>query len=338
MRRRDLLVAAPAFAAACSPMVQVAGVPGADFSGPRLEEDRFVSFDGARLALSRWEADGEPWAVVVALHGLNDYAEAFTFAGPAWARAGITTYAYDQRGFGRSPQRGVWAGETLMAEDLRTFCRLLRARYPGALLAAVGESMGGAVAISAFASDRPPDAALLVLTAPAVWGWSSQPWLYRTTLWLGAHTIGSRALLPPRAITRRIRASDNIEHLRTMGRDPHMIFRTRIDALYGLVNLMQSARTKIARVGAPILYCYGANDQIIPEEPSFYAASKLKPTDRSAYYEQGWHLLTRDLQRDVVIADIAAFIRDPAAPPPSGAPPIPAPGTPSNKAPARAAM
>ena len=39
--------------------------------------------------------------------------------------------------------------------------------------------------------------------------------------------------------------------------------------------------------------------------------------------DKGWHLLTRDHQGPVVWADILAFLRDPAAPLPSGAPPIP---------------
>ena len=43
---------------------------------------------------------------------------------------------------------------------------------------------------------------------------------------------------------------------------------------------------------------------------------------RTAYYEDGWHLLNRDLQAEVVYADVLAFLRDPAAPLPSGAPPV----------------
>ena len=97
--------------------------------------------------------------------------------------SGIATYAYDQRGFGRSPERGIWGGDTLMTEDLRTITRpdprpLSRTRS----IAVAGESLGGAVAIEAFASDRPPAADRLVLLAPAVWGWSSQPLAYKLAL------------------------------------------------------------------------------------------------------------------------------------------------------------
>jgi acylglycerol lipase len=98
-----------------------------------------------------------------------------------------------------------------------------------------------------------------------------------------------------------------------------------VDAIYGLVGLMQRALVSVhaIRRPPPVLYCYGANDEIIPKRPSFYAARQLKRGDRSAYYRRGWHMLTRDLQGEVVSRDVLAFIRDPAAPLPSGAPPIP---------------
>jgi esterase/lipase len=72
-----------------------------------------------------------------------------------------------------------------------------------------------------------------------------------------------------------------------------------------------------------LLFQYGAHDQIIPKDAAVYAARSLKPTDRSAYYANGYHLLTRDLGRRAVLDDMIAFIRNPSAPAPSGAPPIP---------------
>src|SRR5262249_31851140 len=157
---------------ACAAVQQHALRPPAGFAGPRLEAREFVSFDGARLPLEVWTPTGgdEPKAVIIGLHGMNDDAQAFWMAAPWSASPGIATYAYDQRGFGAAPGRGVWGGERLMTEDLRTLAALLRARYPHATLAVAGESMGGAVAIEAFASNRPPAADRLVLLSPAVWG------------------------------------------------------------------------------------------------------------------------------------------------------------------------
>jgi len=333
MNRRAFLMSAtaPVLLAACAPTLQTMGVPGQGFTGPRLEDDAFVSFDGGRMGLKRWLPEGRPVVgAVVALHGMNDYSNAFHFAAPVWAEAGIATYAFDQRGFGRSPGRGVWAGEALMVEDLRVFTDLIRALHPDVPITVLGESMGGAVAIAAFASPKPPQAHRLALMAPAVWGWSSQPLPYKTALWFTAHTMGGKVLKPPRWVTDRVHPSDNIEELIAMGRDPQMIWGARNDTLFGLVDLMESAWSGVGRLQVPTGYFYGANDEIIPKEPSFQSARRLKPSDRSAFYAKGWHLLSRDLQREVVIADVRSYILDPEAPFPSGSPTIP--GAPQSRA------
>ena len=329
-RRRTLLGALGAIgAAACQPLVQRPALLSGAFAGPRIEAGRLVALDGAHLPLEMWPATNgqggaaEPWAVIVGLHGMNDYAAAFGLPGAYWAARGVTTYAYDQRGFGRAPLRGVWGGEALMDEDLRICTALVRARHPGALVAVVGESMGGAVAISAFASDRPPTADRVVLASPAVWGWREQGPANSAVLWAAAHTIPASRISAPNWLARRIRASDNVAELRRMGLDRQMIFETRIDTVYGLVELMQHAADEVGELRVPVLFQYGAHDEIIPPRAALRAAHRLTPPARTAYYAAGWHLLLRDLQRRLVLEDILAFIRDPAGPLPSGAPPIP---------------
>lgn len=311
--------------AACAPTIQQPLIPPSAFAGPAMEPDAFVVQDGARLPMLRWLPEGEPWAVVVALHGMNDHKASFHLAGAHWAERGIATYAYDQRGFGRSPGRGVWAGQELLTDDLRTVVALVRARHPGAVVAVAGESMGGAVAVAAFASDRPPAADRVVLLAPAVWGWSSQPLSYRASLWAAARLMGSTAVEPPDWAVRDIRASDNLVELLRMGRDPDMLFSTRFDTLYGLVSLMETASRDLGRVPAPTLLLHGANDQIIRAGPTARALRQAgePPNLRTAFYPDGWHLLNRDRQALTVYGDVEAFLRDPSAPLPSGAGPVP---------------
>ena len=310
-------------AAACAPLQQHALAPAASFAGPRLETRDFVSFDGARLGMMHWDAPGEPWAVVIGLHGMDDYSNTFHLAAEHWAREGISTYAYDLRGFGRSPHRGIWPGVQLMDEDLRTFAALIRQRFPHAIVAVAGVSMGGAVAIDAFASERPPSADRLVLLSPAVWGWSAQPLSSRIALWGVAHSLPAFVLKPPAFITSKIRASDNIDELIHMGRDPLLIWGTRADAVYGLMGLMQRAWSETGRLRLPTLYLYGAKDQLIPKSAAVHAAAALPAGDRTAYYLGGYHLLLIDLENPKVWDDVAAYLKDPAAPLPSGAPPIP---------------
>jgi alpha-beta hydrolase superfamily lysophospholipase len=323
LRAPIVAIALIGLAAGCAPTLQQAARPEAGFSGPRLEDHAFVSFDGARLGLTLWRpATGEPWAVIVGVHGMNDYANAFHLAAPYWASQGVATIAYDQRGFGRSPQRGVWAPDALRIDDLRTIVALARRRWPHATIAVAGESLGGAVAIEAFASADPPAADRLVLLAPAVWGWSTQPFGYKAALWLAANLLPGEVLTPPDWLTSHVSASDNIDELIAMGRDPLMIWGARCDALYGLVGTMQRAWSEVGGVRVPTLYLYGAHDEIIPRKPTLEAVRRLPDDSRTAYYARGWHLLLRDRQAQAVWRDTLAFIADPRAALPSGAPAI----------------
>lgn len=310
--------------AACIPTIQRAGSPLAEFQGPRFNvaAERFVSFDGAELGLSAWlPPEGQaPSAVIVALHGMNDYANAFYLAGPWFAERGVAFYAYDQRGFGRSPDRGVWGGEQLMTEDLRTAVNVARRRHPNAKIVVLGDSMGSATAMATFGAADPPEIDRLILASPGVWGWSTLPDAYALTLWLGAHTFPWRPVSPPRGVHRT--ASDNREALRRAGRDPNMLWRTRIDAIYGLINLMERASAGAANLHGDVLFLYGAKDEIIPRASALAAARRLPAGARTALYADGYHWLVRDLQREVVFGDMLSFVQDPAAPLPSGAPPF----------------
>lgn len=323
---QSFICVALALIAACVPTVQQAGSPLEGFAGPHFDAaaERFVSFDGTELGLTAWlpPNDEEPRAVIIGLHGMNDYANTFYLSGPWFAERGVATYAYDARGFGRSPRRGVWGGERLMTEDLRTAVIVARRTHPNAKIVVVGDSMGAAEAIATFGAPNAPEIDRLVLVAPAVWGWSTLPDEYALTLWVGAHTFPWRAVQPPRRVVRARTASDNREALLQAGRAPHMIWSTRIDAVYGLVSLMETASERSANLDHDVLFLYGANDQIIPRNSAVNAARRLPPTARTALYENGWHWLLRDLQREVVYTDILAFIEDADAPLPSGAPPL----------------
>jgi hypothetical protein len=104
--------------------------------------------------------------------------------------------------------------------------------------------------------------------------------------------------------------SDNVPMLRALGRDPLFQKKTRTDAIYGLVNLMDEAREAPAHMTdpPPILFLYGANDQIIPPAPTQAVIAALGARATVHRYDHGYHMLLRDLDGDSVAHDVADWI------------------------------
>lgn len=176
--------------------------------------------------------------------------------------------------------------------------------------------MGSAV-IMAAAGDL-AEVAGLVLIAPAVWSRDTMNPLQRLALAVAASTMpwlevtGKGLNRPP---------SDNRSMLRAYARDPLVIKATRIKALWGVTNLMDRARAAAPRLPRPALVLYGEQDRIIPREAFCALLDDLPapaPDLRLVLYARGWHMLTRDLQGERALRDIAAWLESPTAPLPSG--------------------
>jgi acylglycerol lipase len=275
-----------------------------------LTVENFEMADGARLAYRRWSPDaGEPKAVILALHGFNDHSRSWEMPAENWAKVGIATYAYDQRGFGRSPAAGIWPGTESLVEDLREAIGALRARHPHAPIFVAGESMGGAVIMAAHRAGALADTRGAILGAPAVRGRETLTLGSRFWLWALAHTVPGFA---PTVEGTGIRPSDNIPMLRELGRDPLVIKRTRVDSLYGLVGLMDDAFAAASAFDAPALILVGANDNLIPDTAMRAMLEILPPVPpverRVETYPGGYHMLFRDLARGRVHDDVARWV------------------------------
>jgi len=304
-----------ALAACVTPRVQ----PGRTASHePRLEADAAVMEDGARLPLRVWEPVARPLAIVVGVHGLNDYSGGFETTGSFLKEHGFTVYAFDQRGFGRTPDTGIWAGEERLADDAFQVARLLRLRHPGVPLYALGESMGAAVLLHALQRHPPRWIDAVVLSAPAVWNRGSMRRYQRLPLNVLSHSL--RGLkFSGRMLGRE--PSDDPVALSALRNDPLVIHRTRVDVLSGIADLMDAATVEPVEPGVPVLVLYGAHDQILPAEPMCAWLETLPRSAgwQTALYPSGWHLLTRSLDAARVLADLAAWFESPGTSLPSGA-------------------
>lgn len=301
--------------AACGGMSQPMG---GQTAAPQLAAEAIVAADGYRLPLRHWGPVDKPRAVILALHGFNEYGNAFDDPARFWGQLGIATYAYDQRGFGATARRGIWPGTNTLTADAAATLRLLEARHPGVPLYLLGESMGGAVAILTATAPGHPPIAGLILSSPATWGRQTMAALPRATLWL------SRLLIPGMTFTGRdlgIQASDNIPMLVALGRDPLYIRATRVDTIDGVVDLMGRASDAVAEIAEPTLVLMAEHEQVLAPESVERLLQRLprRPDVVVASYSRGWHWLLRDLGRRAPQRDIADWVLHPGPALPSGA-------------------
>jgi alpha-beta hydrolase superfamily lysophospholipase len=290
--------------------------PGPDIASAHATADAFVMPDGERLPYRSWMPDGKPWAVVLALHGMNDSRDAWEYPGPDFAGHGVAVFGPDQRGFGDTEGRGFWPGTHALVDDARHMALLLRQRYPHTPIYLMGESMGAAVLMCLATTADPPPVAGYILVAPAVWGRAEMNPFLRAALWLFANLIPGFKVTG--AVAQRV-ASDNREAIKRLSTDPLTIHETRFDTVRGLVDLMDAALAAAPRFRATALFLYGGKDELIPDKATAATWRPLPPGPVRAFYPADYHLLLRDHEREEPIDDILAWMRRPGEALPSGA-------------------
>lgn len=273
---------------------------------------------GGTAPARAWLPPGACQGVILALHGFTDSRDAWELAAPDFAAAGWAVVAPDLRGFGGTASRGQWAGTGQLVADVAAELAALRARHPGKRLVLMGESMGGAIAALVAAGGQDADAT--VLLAPAVLSWQQLGWPATAVLRAADALAPAWAPDPGRAGV-HVLASDNIEALLRMGRDPLTLRAPSVAMTRGLVDLMSEAAARFGAMQGPVLVLSGEHDQLVPAPSALAAWQEVrgKPNVRLGAYPGGYHLLLRDRGRALVVADILAWLGDPAGWLPSGA-------------------
>ncbi len=311
-----LLVLLLLLVAACTPVVMPAGPT---VTKPALGEATIVMADGARLPYRAWLPVGSHRAILLGVHGFGDYSVNYLdLPAPLFTEQGVALYAYDQRGFGAAPHRGYWPGVDTLVADAVEVARLLRARHPGVPLYMMGESMGVAVLLTAATSATPPPVDGYVLQSPAVRGRQAIGPILSGLLEAAGHTVPALSF---QNSSGSITPTDNAEAMRRWSRDPLTTKEIRVDAMYGLVGLMDQAVAALPRFASPALVLYGGRDDLVPHSivrRTLRSMPSGAPV-RVAFYPKGFHLLLRDRERAKVAADILAWMADHDAALPSGA-------------------
>ena len=104
--------------------------------------------DAPPLYVNRWYAAQAPKAVVMVSHGMAEHGGGYARLGEALVAAGYELYAHDQRGHGKTAQRGVLGmyaeqhGWQRVVNDLANLNHHIRQQHPNVPIFLLGHSMG----------------------------------------------------------------------------------------------------------------------------------------------------------------------------------------------------
>ncbi len=264
--------------------------------------DRHAAPDGTQLLVRHWPASGETWARLLIVHGLAEHSGRYEHVGRHFAAAGIDAHGIDLRGFGGSGGRRAWVDRWAQHhDDLEHRIAVLRGRTPAAPFVLYGHSLGGLVCLGYVLDARNrPD--LLVLSAPAV--------AAALPAWQRALVAVLSRVAPGTRIANRLPAG-------ILSRDPAVHVDYLADPLnehrstmrLGAAAIAEQARVVAAldRLAIPTLVIHGADDRLVPTVSS--EVFEGRPGVERRVYEAGRHELHNDIDKDLVLDDVVAWIR-----------------------------
>ena len=261
---------------------------------------------GLELRTYLWPAVGVPRAHLLLVHGIAEHAGRYEHVGSQLARAGITTHAYDQRGFGASGGHRAYVERwSQYHDDVEDRLADVRTAAGGLPVVLYGHSMGGLIALGYVLADPPrplPD--LLVLSAPAIDA-AVPGWKRRLAAVLGG-TVPRFAIA--NTFPKGGLSSDPGVEAAYLA-DPLAVHRTTTRLGVSLFREQDRVKSKLAD-GAPLpvttYVLHGADDPIVPEWASRSLEGRANVTRR--VYEGLHHETHNEPSGATVIADTIAWI------------------------------
>ena len=237
--------------------------------------------------------------------------------------AGIPGYAFhalDLRGQGSdhiAARRGAALDFETQMLDIAAFVAALRRTYEGRQIFLMGESMGSLLA-SGFAGwlqkTGDPRHALdgVVLSVPVV---GLRRAVHGSLRWILRHAakVAPQARLTPSRFVNGKRIAPALTRDRayqdSLSDKPHHMRGFSLRFLVELGDLIHASKSLAEGLRTPTLVLAAGNDCFVRPEQIDSWFEKIPASDKSLrHYPDAYHLLWHDWDRDIVVADIAAWL------------------------------
>ena len=290
--------------------------------------------DGLHLHVNHWHADQPPRAVVMLAHGMAEHSGRYSRLGQALSEAGFGLYAHDQRGHGKTAERGTPGyfadhdGWCAVVSDVASLHQHIGQAHPGLPIFLLGHSMGSYIAQAYLlhhsnslqgailsASNFQPVALYRAASLIArLERWRQGP-KGRSALieWLSFGSF-NKAFKPNR--TRYDWLSRDPAEVDAYANDPLCGFRCTnqlwIDLLGGLQQISKASNLVQIDSALPLLVMGGACDPVSEGKRLESLAGALRKAGSQdlqlKIYPQARHELFNEINRDEVTADVVEWL------------------------------
>lgn len=263
-----------------------------------------------------WKPNVSSSNLIVAIHGYNDYSNAFKMPADFLLEHNIETIAFDLRGFGKRQDKGNWFSLDVHLDDVKFNIEKIKKENPKKKIYLLGESMGGAIVTSLANRNKNLPIEGVILVAPAIWNFTEKNFFKKTTLKIFA-MIFPNIEVSGKGIV-KVQASDNTEMLEKLSKDKYFIKKPKLKSLNGIIDLMDEsyidAKGFFQNPSYDTIILIPLLDEIVPRKPIIEILEKHTNTDVKNFaletflYEKSYHMILRDVNGNTVTSDIKDWI------------------------------
>jgi len=269
-----------------------------------MTEGSFKGVEGVKIFTREWQPAGKSRGVVIIAHGLNAHSGLYEWAAQQFTSHGVTVYALDHRGRGRSEGERFFVKKFAhWTQDLATFIDIVKTREPGLPVFLLGHSAGGVIACGYALQHQTEIAGLICedfayqVPAPAV----------------ALAILKGVSHVAPHAQVMKLKNED-------FSRDPAVVAALNADPLIAnesqpietvaeLVRAGQLLKKNFRLITLPLLILHGTADKVTKPSGSQQFYEMAGSSDKTLkLYEGYFHDLLADVGKEQVMADIQAWI------------------------------
>lgn len=280
----------------------------------RVIEHAFENIDGQNLYSCHWIPDQPVRANLVLLHGYAEHCGRYQHVAARLTAAGISIFAFDQPGHGRSQgRRGDIRSFDTYVDSVKRFIDAISKSRKQVPLFLLGHSMGGAVALM-FVIQSTGGRTFrhsgrvrgLLLSGPMIKLPDTVPPLLQKASGVLARLF---PLLPVQPLDARLISRDP-EQVRLYDSDP-LVYRGRVRARMGYCLLQATSylHTRLDKIDVPLWIGHGTADRLVDPQGAQWLYDRAASTDKTLRLYPGlYHEILNEPEKDSILNEIADWI------------------------------